>query len=235
MKRVRPYCSLGNVPAKNRVKIYGENVFYHAYNRGYGKQDLFRDNHDYRTLLYLLRKYLEVGFQERKYTPKGEEYFVEPNHVYTDVDLVAYCLMPNHFHLLLYQKTLMGMPMLVARLCTNYATYFNQKYGTEGSPFQGTYKAVGVKNENQLLHLSRYIHANPWELSTEINLEEYPYSSYKYCFGSERPKWLQLEWVKNSFSRSEDYRSFVNDYRQAKVERREKELELIKSLIIEDF
>lgn len=218
---------------KNVVKVYGENIFYHAYNRGYAKQDIFRDDHDYRTFLYLMRKYLEVGFQERKYTPKGEEYSVEPNHVYDDVDLVAYCLMPNHFHLLLYQKTLKGMPMLLVRLCTNYATYFNQKYDSEGSPFQGTYRAVSVKTENQLLHLSRYLHANPYELFPEINLEEYPYSSCQYYFSTNKPSWLKSEWVRGNFAKPDDYRSFINTYRQMKLEQKDKELESIKGLVIE--
>src|SRR3989338_1615456 len=106
---------------------------------------------------YLLRKYLEPGFQEKKYTPRGEECLVEPNHVHREVDLVAFCLMPNHFHLLLFQKSLEGMTKLLVRLCSSYSTYFNQKYEKKGSPFQGIYRAVAVTTEEQLLHLSRYI------------------------------------------------------------------------------
>ncbi len=127
------------------------------------------------------------------------------------------------------------MPKLLARLCSNYSTYFNAKYGTEGSPFQGTYKAVMISDENQFLHLSRYIHTNPWELSLETKVEEYPYSSYKYCFSSEKPLWLHFEWIKNSFPSLESYKDFVNGYLQAKAEEREKELDLIKIVAIDDF
>lgn len=135
------------------MKVYGEGVFYHAYNRGYNKQEIFRDDQDYRTFLHLLKKYLEPGYREKRFTAKGEEYWVEPNHVHKEVDLVSFCLMPNHFHLLIYQKTLRGRPKLLSRITTSYSTYFNQKYETEGSPFQDTYKAVVVKTEEQLLYL----------------------------------------------------------------------------------
>ena len=222
------------MPAKNRTKIFGEDVFYHAYNRGYNKQAIFRDDHDYKTFLYLIRKYLEPGFKERRYTPKGEEYFVEPNHVYNEVELIACCLMTNHFHLLLFQKTLKGMTKLMSRLQTNYATYFNQKYQTQGSPFQDTYKAVAVKTEEHLVHLSRYIHLNPSEIIGAQPLESYPHSSYSfYVNPNSRSVWLKPEKILNLFTTPGGYQSFVEDYLKAQPEERIKQLEGLKDLTTE--
>lgn len=221
------------MPPKNRLKIYGEDVFYHAYNRGYNKQKIFRDSQDCKTFLYLFKKYLDPEFREKKYTPKGEEYFVEANHVYNEVELVTYCLMPNHFHLLLYQKTLKGMPKLLTRLTSNYSTYFNQKYQTEGSPFQGTYKAVTVKSEEQLIHLSRYIHINPSELVGAQPLETYAYSSYPSYLSGKTLAWLKPAPVLNSFERPGSYKEFVEVYLAMKEETRAQELENIKDALLE--
>lgn len=215
------------------MKIYGEGIYYHVYNRGYNKQAIFRDEQDFGTFLHLFKKYLEPGYKEKKFTPKGEEYWVESNHVYNEIDLVSYCLMPNHFHLLVYQKTLKGMPKLLLRLSSNYSTYFNQKYQTEGSPFQDTYKAVAVKTEAQLTHLSRYIHANPSEIIESQALESYTYSSYLFYLSGKIPSWLKPAAILNSFEKPGSYQEFVEAYRHMKEETRAQELEKLKDLILE--
>lgn len=221
------------MPPKNRVKTYGENVFYHAYNRGFNQQTIFHDDQDYRTFLYLFKRYLELGFKEKRFTPKGEEYFVEPNHVYNEVDLLAYCLMPNHFHLLLYQKSLKGMPKLLVRLCANYAVYYNRKYNRQGSPFQGTYRAVIVRTEEQFFHLSRYIHINPVEITKTKSLDSYPYSSYRYYAGEKAPPWLKTETILGKPSQPTKYKNFVEDYLKLKPEDKAKELDNITKFLIE--
>lgn len=195
---------------------------------------IFRDDQDYKSFLYLVRKYLEPGFKEKRYTPKGEEYFVEPNHVHNEVWLVAYCLMTNHFHLLLFQKTLKGMTKLMSRLQTSYATYFNQKYQSQGSPFQDTYKAVIVKTEGQLIHLSRYIHLNPIRLVKVGPPEAWPYSSYSaYLNPEKKPSWLKPEGVLGSFENPKSYKDFVVAYSSSSIEKQTDEMTEIKSLTLE--
>ncbi len=223
------------MPAKYRVKIYGEGVFYHAYNRGYNQQEIFRDDQDYKTFLYLIRKYLEPGFKILKFTPKGEKVFVEANHVYNEVSLLSFCLIPNHFHLLLFQKMARGMPKLLTRLCSNFSTYFNQKYETTSSPFQGVYKAVAVTGENQLRHLSRYIHCNPQSLSQSINISAYPYSSYRNYLSGNYPKWLKPEPIIGLFKSVERYKEFTDDYLKMKEKQKDEDLEAnnLSSLILE--
>ena len=220
------------MPAKNRIKVYGENVFYHAYNRGYNRQEIFKDDQDYKTFIYLLRKYLEPGFKEKRIAPNGQEYFIESNHVYKEVDLAAFTLMPNHFHLLVFQKSLQGMTKLLVRLSSNYSIYFNRKYKFEGSPFQGTYKAVGVETPEQFIHLSRYIHINPYEVVGREDLATYQYSSYPYYLSGKFPSWLKEDYILNDFKKSGSYRSFVEDYLKATEEDKTRELELISNLLM---
>lgn len=77
------------------------------------------------------------------------------------IDILAYCLMPNHFHLLAEQNSNHGILKKLSNIANGYAKYFNTKYHRVGSLFQGPFKAVLVETDEQLLHLSRYIHINP--------------------------------------------------------------------------
>lgn len=219
------------MPPKNRIKFYAEDAFYHAYNRGYNHQEIFRDEEDYFTFIHLFKRYLEPGFQEIRLNRKKELQPFTPNFAYEDVELIAYCLMPNHFHLLVRQKTLQGMPKLLIRLCSNYATFFNDKYQYEGSPFQGTYRAVTITSEEQLLHVSRYIHLNPSALLGRRNLGEYPYSSFPFYVSGKPPLWLKNDWVLSYFlNKPQGYQSFVESFLDQSVEKKNEELETIKGL-----
>jgi putative transposase len=96
------------------------------------------------------------------------------------IEVVAYCLMPNHFHLLLRQKQEKGIATYVGNFINAYTKYFNTKYERKGNLFQGVFKAVHIKTDEQLLHLTRYIHLNPVASSmiTPEALTTFPWSSY---------------------------------------------------------
>jgi len=193
------------MPAKNSVKIYLEDVYYHIYNRGTGKSNIFLDEQDYKVFLHYLKKYLD----------QTSEYSLADK-----VKLLAYCLMPNHFHLFVYQITKEGLIKLMRALSTSYAMYFNKKYDRSGTIFQGIYKAVLVENEPYFLHITRYIHLNPAELTE--NWEEYPYSSYGVYLGKNKIPWVDpspvLAFFKEDrrqssiFSKYFSYESFVEEY-----------------------
>ncbi len=94
------------------------------------------------------------------------------------VELTAFCLMPNHFHLLLHERQEGGISRYMQRVLVAYTKYFNTKYAASGHVFQGRYKTVHVEDNEQLLYLSAYIHRNPRELKAWKGKEEhYPYSS----------------------------------------------------------
>jgi len=181
------------MPAKNIVKVYVDNSFYHIYNRGVNKQAIFLGDSDYRYFLYLLRKYLDPTFKKRYIDPvTGGNHFVEGASFMEDVKLIAFTLMPNHFHLLIHNVSKYGMARLLRRIGTSYSLYFNKKYDRVGGLFQDTYKAVMITNQEHLLHLSCYVHLNPTELSEKYakNLKSYDHSSYNYFVGGRKAKWL---------------------------------------------
>lgn len=142
--------------------------------------------------------------------------------LYGEVELITYCLMPNHFHLLLKQKTVSGMTELMRKIGTAYVMYFNDRYTREGTLFQGTYKAVPIDSEAYLLHVSRYIHQNPLELG-KTNALSYPYSSYPIYLGLKSTEWVNPEPILDYFGGNKklpaglrdhlSYQDFVENYR----------------------
>lgn len=216
------------MPAKNRIKTYFANGFYHIYNRGVEKRDIFLEEKDYVVFLGLLKKYLTAAPPLENPTANTP---LAPKDLHEEIVLLVYCLMPNHFHLLLQQKKRDSMTKFLRRICTSYSIYFNKKYERVGPLFQGTYKAVVVDNENFFLHLSRYIHLNPLGLSEGQTLErsdleklrEYSFSSYPNYLGLRKNEWLKPELVLAYFKKPEtgkalnlknfnSYQSFVEEY-----------------------
>lgn len=165
------------MPSRNVVKKYDVNAYYHVYNRGVDKRAVFIDDQDYSTFLSLLKRYLDAS---NKDTYRGFCYISLAG----KVEIVAFCLMPNHFHLLLYQIEIDAITILMRSVCTSYSTYFNKKYKRVGSLFQGIFKAVRVENDGYLQYLSRYIHRNP---SSYLSWE---WSSLQYWLGDKRASWI---------------------------------------------
>ncbi|OIP97176.1 hypothetical protein AUJ94_02895 [bacterium CG2_30_40_12] len=197
------------MPSKHRIRQYGEDCYYHIYNRGVEKRDIFLDIADYNLFIYTLRKYLEPDFKIiRKNPTTNERIVMEPDHVYKDISLLAFCLMPNHFHLLVKLKKRDGATKLMRRVCTNYVGYFNEKYERVGALFQGTFKAVRVTTQEQCLQLSRYIHINPRAVTYKGNIESYVYSSFYYLCRDSTPSWLDFNSVLLG-NTVQDYKKFV--------------------------
>ena len=214
------------MPRRNSLKIYVEGGYYHLYNRGVEKKNIFLDDRDYKVFLYFLKQYLSPPAPMGNFLATTGVTPVRPRPIKTLhdlVDLLAYCLMPNHFHLLVRQKTRDGITKLMNRIGTNYVMYFNKRYERVGHLFQGVYKAVLVKSDEQLLHLSRYIHLNPLKLGTR-NFEksiDYPYSSYEDYLGKRETKWIKTEEILSYFKTRRrtgpvdylSYQSFVENYK----------------------
>lgn len=192
------------MPQKNSVKRYYENGFYHVYNRGVEKRDIFLDRDDYLAFLHLLKTSLsEAPKQGGTLKWKRKNFFGK-------VDLLCYVLLPNHFHLLLRQNDKSIITQLLRSICTSYSMYFNKKYDRVGSLFQGVFKAVDIDNENYFLWVSRYIHRNPEDLRT------YKYSSYDDYLGKRQTSWLNTKTILDIFSSSDlkkakNYKNFVEN------------------------
>lgn len=209
------------MPSKNTIKEYEEGGIYHIYNRGINKQDIFLDKKDYAMFLFYLKLYLEVPENIKDIDVQKRKY-LERKNFYKKIDLLLYCLMPNHFHLTVQQRDEKDIAEFMQCLITNYSMYFNRRYKRVGPLFQGRYKAVLVKNDEYLLHLSHYIHTNPFPLLAKgQTLGRYDYSSYNAYLGKQKLKWLKKEVVLNYFLDQNEhlpgiegaYKEFVEEFK----------------------
>ena len=127
-----------------------KNNYYHIYNRGCNKENIFIDDENY---IYLLRKII-----------KYKDEF--------NISVIPYCLMPNYYHFLFRQDSGILISKFIQRLFNGYTKAINKKYGRNGTLFEGKYHSIEVDNENYLIHLCRYIHRNPFEANLVKNLED---------------------------------------------------------------
>jgi putative transposase len=213
--------TIENMPSKNSLKIYVAGGHYHIYNRGVAKQDIFKDEQDYGVFLKYLKEALDMPVEQKeKRHVQGQSFTSIKRPVKNfkgEVLLIAYCLMPNHFHLLIKQNSKDSMQIFMRSIVTRFASYFNKKYERVGPLFQGRYKAVLIDKDNYLLHLTRYIHLNPSEFNPDLTKA---YSSYSDYLGIKKNRWVTTEPVlrffqgpKNlEFPRVNDYKSFVENY-----------------------
>ena len=221
------------MPAKYSIKQYLSNSYYHIFNRGVEKRKIFQDSQDYKVFLSYLKDYLETkNIEELRNrllnpvtTSKEKDKLlklIRLNNFHGEIQLLAYCLMPNHFHLLVKQKSQMSIDSFMKSLLTRYTIFFNKKYKRVGHLFQGRYKAVVVKNEEQLLHLSRYIHLNPARTVLAIC-----YSSLNDYLKRINTSWIKKDEILNYFSKTNPLLSYENFMKESKTG----ENELIQSLV----
>jgi len=215
------------MPAKNIIKEFAPETYYHIYNRGVAKQKIFLDNQDYKVFLGYLKLYLsQPDLQGRTLkvapTRKLKNY-------YDLARLLAYCLLPNHFHLFVYQKESSTITNFMRSIGTKYSMYFNKKYKRVGPVFQGRYKGVMIVSEIQFIYLSKYIHRNPLPLPTGTDLVGYKYSSYPVYLGKFNQGWVDKSEILSYFSKIKP----VESYRQFVEEIDERDLRLIKNEMLD--
>ena len=214
------------MPAKNRVKTYIENGYYHIYNRGVEKREIFLDEQDYGVFLSYLKEYLlpknEAQLQERLSDPnisyKEKDKILKQlrlNNFYGEITLLAYCLMPNHFHFFVKQKSAMSIDRFMQSLCTRYTMYFNRKYKRVGFLYQDIYKAALITSDSQFIYLSKYIHkqAIASQGRTLQGWQGQP-SSYLDYLGKRKTEWVHPEETLMYFSKTNpslSYQAFVQD------------------------
>lgn len=182
------------MPRKPRLEVEG--LCYHVIARGIERRQLFKEREDYRFFLDHLSEVL----------------------VATQIDCYAFCLMPNHLHLLLKQKSI-PISRAMRRLLTRYALYFNKKYRRSGHLFQNRYKAIICQEEPYLLELIRYIHLNPVRAKIASTMEElsrYPFSGHALLIGRKNCDWFAKDRVLSHFGKGlkkarEAYLAFIVD------------------------
>jgi len=216
---------------KRKVDI-ATGEYYHIYNRGVEKRDIFINCSDYRRFILLLNIFNEkrsVCVRDCKDILRGGA----SGNKETLVDIGAYCLMPNHFHILIKEKRDGGATSFMHKLTTGYTMYFNKKYQRVGPLFQGTFKSEHIDSDEYLKYLFSYIHLNPlkmiddtWKetgladiISAKSFLDTYQYSSY---LDYSNPQKFNSETLcKNSFPEyfptSEDFDQNIFDWMNYKT------------------
>ncbi|MCX6713643.1 MAG: transposase, partial [Candidatus Vogelbacteria bacterium] len=177
---------------------------YHIYNRGVNKQPVFLNDHDrFRSLLllYLTNNKNEVHISNYRGFSLQDYFTIEKGEPL--VEIIAYCLMPNHFHLILKEIEDGGISKFMLKLLTGYGMYFNKKNDRTGPVFEGCFKAKHIAEDSHLEYLLAYVHLNPVKIKDEESwsgkkitnlskakdfLESYRFSSYPAFLGQDRPE-----------------------------------------------
>jgi len=190
---------------------------YHIYNRGVDKRKIFLNVNDHQrfsdSLVVFNSKHNLDGchFSERAQLDNEEPL----------VNVIAYCLMPNHFHLLLEQREDLGITKFLQKMTTSYTMYFNTKYSRTGALIQGVFKRTHIKTNARLLEMSRYIHANPIKIlaagkasgSIKDKLLNYQWSSFPDYAGARNESRIiaNKQIIMDQFSSPKAYIKYVLD------------------------
>ena len=175
--------------ARRRVEfVQGE--YYHIYNRGCNRELIFRSHENYRFLLRRVKHYLP-------------EY---------QISVIAYCLMPNHYHFLLRQDGTQPISTLIQAIFNSYTKAFNKMHGRSGTLFEGPFQAVHIAEERYLVHLCRYIHRNPLDAGLVAHPADWLYSNYLEWVERRSGTLVDREFVRSRFPTPEAYEQFVMEY-----------------------
>lgn len=203
-----------------RKIIFATNQIYHVYNRGVEKRPIFLNKRDYTRFIDVTNYYRfincpikfsyfkKLAVKERANILEGLER--ESKRL---VDVLAFCLMPNHFHFLLKQLTDKGISKFIAKITNGFSHYFNIRHDRSGHLFQGNFGAVRIENDEQFMHVSRYIHLNPVvSYLTKIeDLADYEYSSYSEYLGKSSG-FTNVKESLSYFNNPKKYKEFVEDH-----------------------
>lgn len=210
---------------------------YHTFNRSVAKQPVFTSKFEYQRALDVMKFYiyqkpaLSFSHYNRLQADDKKAFLQKLNqHGVKQVEILAFCLMPNHFHFLLKEMEPNGISKFLSNFQNSYAKFFNTKHLRSGSLFQEMFKAVRIEDDEQLIHTCRYIHLNlltGYVLKTIQQLEKSTWCSYQQYL-NHGDNFVNTEIVLSMFKNIQDFKSFTED--QISYQR---ELALIKHLTLE--
>ena len=169
---------------------FARGSYYHIYNRGAGRHSIFYEDKNYLYLLDLLKRAVKR----------------------LNITVIAYCLMPNHYHWLVRQDGETPAGMLAKRVFGSYTQAFNHAYHRSGTLFEGPYQAILVESDDYLHHLCRYIHANPVRHGVALAPELWTYSNYLEWIGERAGTLVDHEFIAAHFPLPGQYQAYVRSY-----------------------
>lgn len=204
------------MPRRNLV--FGTDEAYHVFNRSVGNVNIFSSKIHLRKTIEIVNYYrypqsLRLSKFKSLNDVMKQDYLLNMGSKKPLVELFAFSFMPNHFHFLLKQLQENGIIIFISALQNSFAKYFNIKYDRHGSLFQEQFKAKRVENDEQFLHVSRYIHLNHVTayLITMDELFSYPWSSFVYYQRQNKLGLVNIEFIKQLSGSIEIYNLFVAD------------------------
>lgn len=164
--------------------------YYHVYNRGVNRELIFRCEQNY--------KFLEQRIAQYAY-----QY---------EVSAVAFCLMPNHYHMILRQDGMHPLSEFIQAVFNSYSKAFNKMFNRTGTMFEGPFRANAITGDEYLIHVCRYVHRNPLEAHLVSDLRDWPHSNYLEWIARRDRSFVDLDFVSAHFAPAEAYETFVLEY-----------------------
>lgn len=209
-----------------------KNQIYHLFNRGAGKQIIFREKRDYARALEVMGYYqyakpdLRFSYYDRLQKEEKDGFLEELKRKgEKQIEFLTYCLIPNHYHLVAKELEDNGIINFMHNYQESYAKYYNAKYKRKGAMFESNFKAVRIETDEQFLHVCRYVHLNPYTtylVKKITELEDYTWSSFPDYLGKREPFLTSIGFLMGFFKGVEKLKSFTFD--QADYQRRLEEL-----------
>jgi putative transposase len=176
--------------ARKDTLTWQKGMYYHIYNRGVSKVAIL---HEATNFLFVIRKIREHS---------------QANHI----SMIAYCLMPNHYHFLVRQDGQEPAGNLPQSMFNSYSKAYNKMYSHSGTLFEGRFRAKAIQTSSHLLHLCRYIHGNPVKAGLVADPTDWPYSNYLEWIGERNDSLMDNDFIKEQFSNAEEYKMFLFEY-----------------------
>ena len=192
-----------------RKTIFVKGEYYHIFNRGANRQQIFLIEENYLFLLRLIKKYVNN----------------------TKIAVIAYCLMPNHYHFLLRQDGEISIAKFIQSIFNSYSKAFNKRFHRSGTLFEGPYKSVRIKKQEYLIHLCRYIHRNPVDGEKPLvkNICDWRYSNYLEWINLRKGVLVDRQFIISMFQDNLSYQDFVLEHNPSKRLRQEMRKYLFKN------
>ncbi len=193
---------------------------YHIFNRTVGGALLYKDVGAYQRFLDLLNFYrfknnnLRFSHYYRLSKKQKKKYLVNLNSTGVRCEIYAFCLMPNHYHLLVKQRQDEGISNSLRLIQNSFAKFYNLKYKRKGPLFESRFSGVRMETEEQLIHVCRYIHLNPFSsyvLENMAQLERYPWNSYLDYLGDRPRSFVETSYIKGMFGNLVNFKKFTED------------------------
>ncbi|MFA4817625.1 MAG: transposase [Parcubacteria group bacterium] len=200
-----------------RKTEFANDEYYHICNRGVDKREVFLDNFDYYRFLLSMQEFnrtdpigsiFENSFRKDKKINSPVWGRVSVYKIEKLVEVVAYCLNPNHYHFILKQLSDNGISKFMLKLGSGYSSYFNNKTKRSGSLFQGPFKAIHINSNEYLLHVSAYVNCNS-EIHGAHKADNYKWCSFPEYIGEKKGGLCNKEIILGQFKNKEEYKEYA--------------------------